>query len=369
MKIKQFLIAIIIISSSAHAMKSQEDRSESPDFPAAPRSYTISQLVNYLNGENRIDEIMYEDPKAPGSSIINLDNKGLTDLTGLSLLLPNNPKKPVWRITAINNYIATIPADDLAEYKDLEALELDSNCISSLGDNTHPIKFSKICPKCTWITLSNNQITYIYPTSFAQLRALEYLNLSKNNIYIIEDNAFRALLKLKKLYLDNNYLYNLSRLLFQGLRQLEELTLFENCLANPEGIILPSRTKPQLLPQKSELKIKIPKPMVEIMQKMQVAILESKTPSQMVQTMLTLGEDDRTRLYNRAPMHIVQKMQEAQKLALFIKIFENAENPLALKKSIQNCTDQEHDLILEHLSGEAKITFVIILAEVKRGKK
>lgn len=356
MKTRIFFINLILIAQSVTAMK----RPELPKLPVL-RPYTVAQLVNDLRREDNLEEIMYAEPKNPDVSVINLDDRGLTDLTGISLLLPDDSEYPVWRISARNNHITTIPTDDLAQYKELETLELDNNCITDLGDKSNPISFAKTCPKCSWLTLSNNQIPRIYATSFAGLRSLEYLSLKKNKIHTIENGAFRALLKLEILYLDKNALREFPNHLIQGLHQLEKLTLFDNHLSSKINIEVPSRTKLEFEPQ-----TEYPTLDLATIRKLQAAIIEDKTPSEMVQSMLNMDQDNRKLLFSRAPAHIQEKMKQAQKLATLINIINSAENPLSLKKSVQNCTNQEQDLIFETAPDEVKVKFFVILAELKR---
>jgi hypothetical protein len=334
MKMKIYFIVLALIAQNATAMESDE----APDFPAPPRPYTIAQLVHDLRRTGKLEEIIFIDPQEPDFMIINLDNRRLTDLTGLSLLLPDDSRTPVWKISACNNYLIAIPADDLAHYKDLEVLKLDNNCITSLGEKSSPIVFAKICPQCTWLTLSNNHISHIHAASFSGLRNIEYLSLRNNRIHTIEDRAFRALLKLEILYLDTNNLCNFPDHLVKGLHQLEKLTLHDNHLPQERNIALPSRTKLKFQPQKVYDAFN-----ATTLSRLQAAILENKTPS---------------------------KREQVLKIATLINTLYDAENPLFLKETVQICTHQEQDLIFENAPDCARAKFCIILAELKRqGKK
>jgi len=313
MKMKIYFIALALVAQNATAMENPE----LPDFPAPPRPYTIAQLVNELRSKGKIQEIMFSEPKNSELSVINLDDRGLTDLTGLSLLLPDNPKKSVWRISARNNHITTIPADDLAHYKDLETLQLDNNRITDLGDTSNPISFAKICPNCAWLTLSNNHIPNIYAASFAGLRNLEYLSLKNNRIRAIENGAFRALLKLEILYCDTNNLCSFPDRLVQGLRQLEKLTLFGNHLTCKSNIVLPSRTELEFDPQK-------PHPLLWFLEP-----------------------------------------EQAQKITGLINSINDTENPLTLRESIRTCTNLEQKLIFEIAPDCVRVKLVVILTELR----
>lgn len=309
MKMKMYFISLVLITQNAAAM----EKDSLPDFPAPVRPYTIAQLVHELRSKGKTNEIMFTEPKNPELSVINLDDTGLTDLTGLSLLLPDNPKKPVWRISARNNHIMTIPADDFAHYKDLQTLQLDNNCITNLGNTSNPISFAKICPKCAWLTLSNNHISYIYAVSFAGLRNLEHLSLQNNRIHTIENGAFRALLKLEVLYFDTNNLCNFPDRLVQGLRQLEKLTLFDNHLTRESNIVLPDRTQLEFTPQKPH------------------------------------------------PMLCVLKPERAQIVTALISTMNDTENPLSLKEDLQSCTHEEQNLIFKIAPDCVKVKLVVIL--------
>ncbi len=357
------LTLIIALAITPRILPMDAVRPSVAKLPEGVEPYSVKQLVSDLRAQGKVEEIMFEDPKAPGFSIINLNDRRLTDLSGLFTVLPDSDEKPVWKICANNNYISQIPSASLAKYKKLEALELKNNLIASLGNKVKHLSFAEVCPRCTWIDLSQNKIKLVYADTFAKMRELAHLNLAKNDICAIDDRAFRTLLKLEVLFLNDNKLANISSNLFAGLYQLETLSLANNYLKSEEDFQFPSRTEVTFDPQKDES-------FLPILNEMNLALIKKQTTVQAIQFISLMPQEFHKPLLDQASAdaQAKEKIEVALKIFTTTELMKKAEDLEILKRIVQKLSSTEQDLILETARDEVKAKFTIALFELS-GKK
>ena len=147
--------------------------------------------------------------------------------------------------------IATIPSDQLSEYKtqfDAYDIPVDiQNQIDNLSETDGELNLEsrrlttgqlcKILNALTddqrnalrYLNLRNNQLTAL-PNSFGRLTALTFLSLSENQLTYLPD-SFGSLSSLKLLYLKNNQLTSLPDS-FRDLSDLRLLDLYNNQLTS-----------------------------------------------------------------------------------------------------------------------------------------
>lgn len=106
---------------------------------------------------------------------------------------------------------------------DLKVFKLSSNSLISLEymDFHNYVHLHEI-------SLTQNRIEFIYPSTFAPLKLLQVLDLEGNGLYEIKDYYFANVSSLRVLILKNNPLHRIADQSFQNLYNLELLSL-ESC--------------------------------------------------------------------------------------------------------------------------------------------
>jgi len=228
--------------------------------------YSAGQLIADL-GENWQNTLIAHDEF--GNLVLNLDNKGLTDLSGV-------PQEVglmgIAKLSAKNNFIKRLPADLFYSYNSIEQmnigifpnlqfLDLSNNILNTLfliaevpgGSAVQPLAFVVYCPILLEINLAHNRITEVPSEVFNGLRKLIELNLSNNLIGSIEDGALSDLGNLEELYLESNKLHVLPTNLFKHLNKLRNLLLMHNNLGNKDHYVFPRKAKVIFYPQEAPL--------------------------------------------------------------------------------------------------------------------
>lgn len=112
-------------------------------------------------------------------------------------------------------------------YSNLEYLDLSSNNISNLSDNT----FDN-CPKLEYINLSNNRISVLSNNLFLNTKLLETLNLEKNTFYSIPEHIFKETKILKNLSVGNPLLSVIAKNAMSYLDKLNYLNIENSSIEN-----------------------------------------------------------------------------------------------------------------------------------------
>lgn len=115
-------------------------------------------------------------------------------------------------------------------YSDLETLKNLGAGISVLdaGHNRiHTVVL--VMPDLTWLSLAGNRISFIKPSSMADLKKLEYLDLSDNELLVLAE-IFDPLQSLQRLNLAGNKLLHVKPDWFRNLGRLVELDVSRNRL-------------------------------------------------------------------------------------------------------------------------------------------
>lgn len=260
-------------------------------------SYSAGQLFADL-GDNWIQELLEEDEELNGFTL-HLENRGLTDLSGL----PENLK--TWNINLIdakNNFLKEIPLLELADkFPGLWWLDLGSNLIEKL-----PMRLQEALPGLMLIDLSNNKIETIPIGVFNNAGALRNLDLSNNRITTIDDGAFEGL-SLNELNLKHNKLQIVPKKVFSNIHFLAELKLEQNRLGSKEEYVFLPDTRVKFYPQKT--------PMLKIMAAKRVAEgLEGKNLVETVETLQRIPVDILDQVIKASSKNVALKIHKALKM-------------------------------------------------------
>lgn len=220
--------------------------------------YSIGQLIADL-GENWRQELLLDDPTMPGSLELNLEQRGLTDLSDFP---PELFTPALVKISAKYNYIKEIPVNFLnaAFSSYIHTIDFSDNKIKSL-----PINIPRFLenPNSILINLSKNKIKVIPPNIFANIN-VGILDLTDNKIHSIAETAFNGLTSLNILVLDRNKLHVLPKNVFKNLINLETLGLTNNKLGSKQQYAFPPNAKVDFCPQEIPmLKLVVAKKIVE----------------------------------------------------------------------------------------------------------
>lgn len=307
-----------------------------PELLGEIPEYSAGQLVADL-GDNWQDILIVHDP-ITGDLVLNLDNRGLTDLSGLPQEISGIP---ISKISAKNNFIKRIPSDFFirtinAGEQGMQTLhmfnghhlDLSNNMIETLfvtsqiwgggGILTAPLQLDKYCPFLAEINLNANKITKIPNGVFNGLRKLEILELNDNLITSIDDGAFNDLGNLITLSLEHNRLHILQKNLFKNLYKLEYLYLFDNNLGNKEQYVFPPNTAVKFYPQAI--------PMLKLLAAKKVANgLEGKNVIEVYKIFQTIPEDMHEAILTAASKNVARKISYANRINPLLNLL--AQNP------------------------------------------
>ncbi|OXU31688.1 hypothetical protein TSAR_009911, partial [Trichomalopsis sarcophagae] len=115
-------------------------------------------------------------------------------------------------------------------YSDLETLKNLGAGISVLDAGYNRIHTVALgMPDLTWLSLAGNRISFIKPSSMAELKKLEYLDLSDNELLVLAE-IFDPLQALQRLNLAGNKLLHVKPDWFRNLGRLVELDVSRNRL-------------------------------------------------------------------------------------------------------------------------------------------
>lgn len=170
--------------------------------------------------------------KVPLQSMNSNDDSSSTEseqTVTMNITLMNNPV-----YIAIFTIISSINTTNLTEnyfpnnieYSQTEEIELSSNQIDSLSANT----FYHLRQFKGRLILTNNQIKYLHPHAFADLRLLKNLSLANNLIKNLSSLHFKELSHLYELDLSSNQINELTNFTFKYLHDLHTLYLNNNPL-------------------------------------------------------------------------------------------------------------------------------------------
>ncbi|PSN52255.1 hypothetical protein C0J52_08307 [Blattella germanica] len=114
--------------------------------------------------------------------------------------------------------------------RDLSILIANNNSFSSLSRFTFSKFGNSMFPHLTQLSIENNRISMVEPSTFEGMRNLKELNLNKNLLVQINPSVFRNLHKLDNLNLKHNKFLTLEKGLFRELTSLSILDLSENMI-------------------------------------------------------------------------------------------------------------------------------------------
>lgn len=157
----------------------------------------------------------------PEGGKLDLSNNGLSQL--------NIPRGEGIRLTDLilhSNNITDPALIDLRYHEDLKMLDLSSNHIWELHDNSLRLPIS-----LTYLDLSSNRIQKIGPSAFLRISHLQTLHLSHNLLKTIEYGSFRGLSSLVNLDLAFNRITCLNSKFFMDLTSLSILSMRHNELS------------------------------------------------------------------------------------------------------------------------------------------
>lgn len=336
--------------------------------------YTLGQLINDL-GDNWRNQLITTDEN--GWTTLNLDNRGLTDLSDLNLVLDD-----IHWISAQNNYLKEFSPDIFylivneetrlfhLKFPNLLGLELSNNQLDFKKiyyENVALYQFFRIsnyCPYLYHIDLSHNKFKQINKKIFEKFNQNDnfqaIINLNNNQIELIDENAFNGVRNLHELDLSYNNLNIIPIDLFKSLHNLEHLTLCGNTLGSKDQFQFPPKAEVVFYPQK------LPKLKLLAAQKL-VASLERKNLIQTVQAIRNLPLDDLyTMLKNvGATKKIVNKIGSARLVLTFLTAWSTAE--IDITKNIESFLQslQQEDAAL---AKQIQETFLALAPEPLRGK-
>ncbi|XP_078658326.1 uncharacterized protein LOC144903784 [Branchiostoma floridae x Branchiostoma belcheri] len=150
------------------------------------------------------------------SSTCDCQSRGLTSV-------PQDLPTNTTELLLQSNQITTLSQSNFSRYGSLEILELGSNRISTINDQTfYPLS------NLSSLNLAFNRIPILTPGTFTGLGNLEILNLRRNDITDIPAGTFNPTPQLITLELRNNRLGFLRAGMFAGLGNLQEASLYFN---------------------------------------------------------------------------------------------------------------------------------------------
>ena len=174
-------------------------------------------------------------------------------------------KETKWSKLDIDLTTFTIKSDEVISTKSTEVLAKESKCVKGFYFelNKHieylPIKvhekFSNLVAydganlalkgikyqnfekleELQYLTLKENQISYMSPDVFKDLTKLKYLILRSNELNYIDEELFKNLGNLRSLDLDRNQINFLPKGIFDNMLEVQEISLSENKLQELDG--------------------------------------------------------------------------------------------------------------------------------------
>ncbi|XP_066593543.1 carboxypeptidase N subunit 2-like [Prorops nasuta] len=145
-------------------------------------------------------------------------------------IVPIQLNPEIRQLDLSNNRIDNIGMN-LGFYGNLDAIDLSSNALTTLGSND--FDFQQNLMK---LNVSNNAISNIPKRTFHNLKALKYLDLSNNNITDLDPQTFKFTSNLETLNLSGNSITSLAENLLENLHRIRILLLRRNSLLEvPSG--------------------------------------------------------------------------------------------------------------------------------------
>lgn len=269
------------------------------------RPYSVGQLIADL-GENWKQQLVVPDPDIPTYFVVNLENRGLTDLSGIPPTLFDE-QTAISKVSVRNNYLKEIPTDFIIEtlkIPTLYTIDLSNNRIKSLP--TFVEKLVRLSPNLLLLDISHNKIKTIPPNLFDGMN-IGILELHNNKIHTIDENSFNGHeTTLEVLSLAENKLEVIPSNVFKNLLEIEDIELDLNRLGHKEQYIFPPHTHVKFYPQQI--------PMLKLVVAKQIAEgLERKSLLEVIKIMRKIPVDLHDALFKAAPESVVIKMHNALK--------------------------------------------------------
>ncbi|XP_035687423.1 toll-like receptor Tollo [Branchiostoma floridae] len=145
----------------------------------------------------------------------------------LSSIPPFNNPSSLQEVDLSNNHISYLNGSAFAQLVNLEDLNLRNNLISTITVDV----FSKLS-KLRFLDLAENSLTDLPDNLFMHNGNLTELRLGLNNISAIGRKTFTGLSSLQKLFLNNGGLSDIDSLSFAPLVNVEEIYLQDNNIIN-----------------------------------------------------------------------------------------------------------------------------------------
>ncbi|VDK82483.1 unnamed protein product [Onchocerca ochengi] len=182
----------------------------------------LSALLRLDLSNNSIGDIEAEHAFPPLSKLydVSLANNRICQIHKNAF---DDVKYSIQTINLGRNCLKEVPASAIRGFKQLMALHLHNNNISSLG----ALSFMNL-PLINLLNLASNQISTIHKQTFLNVPNLRYLYLTRNRITDILPHQFNSFEQLEMLDLTGNYLIELRENSFSNLKNLRQLYLGEN---------------------------------------------------------------------------------------------------------------------------------------------
>jgi Leucine-rich repeat (LRR) protein len=173
-------------------------------------------------------------------SLIHLDLAGNKINTIVNVTFSYIPKLETLLLS--NNSVTNLDRTVFADLKVLHSLDLSLNYLSYILDGTFDWN-----EKLEFLSLSHNRIEIISKFTFKMLRNLKHLDLSDNNISFLHRNAFLSLRQLEWISLSNNKIKQLHKNDFGSLKQVKYFNLSTNELRDIKSRLFLNCTRLQNL--------------------------------------------------------------------------------------------------------------------------
>lgn len=300
-------------------------------------------------GENWSDELIKADPTQEDAFILNMNNRGLTSLSGLPDELAD---MVITKVTAKNNFLREIPEGffvigetNSLRFPHLRDLNLSNNLLWVL-----PIHLSTKCPVLEKLDFTSNRIVAVPHDLFSPHGfhpTLRVLELDNNRISTIESGAFQELPALEELYIPRNKLHILPKNIFANLVALQTLILTHNNLGNQDQYVFPPEAAVKFYPQEvPALKLLAAKKVAENWEAqnlIQITKQIQRMPSQMVDALL-----------KAASRNVAIKINHALQLKDLL-VHASLMSDSALKRLVKALPDDQREAFMELAPLEIRV--------------
>ncbi|KAI1732276.1 leucine rich repeat domain-containing protein [Ditylenchus destructor] len=191
-------------------------------LPVQVISAGMTSLLKLDVSNNSIQELKAEDalPRLSKLFDINLSHNRITNVHKSFF---ENVKGSLQTINLGHNYITEVPAPALRGFRQLMALHLHNNRLTSLGS----LSFMNL-PVLSLLNLASNRIQTIHRQAFLNTPSLRFLYLTENQLTAVQSHQFSSFEQLEMLDLSNNRLEVLGNDSFADLTSVKQLYLGEN---------------------------------------------------------------------------------------------------------------------------------------------